>query len=197
MDLKAKETYEPEIVVNIQPARRERVKAQLLTAAKVKWQEQVFDRGMFAPNSPSPLSLIHHTLLVLKLDSASVLLDIGCGEARWLLEACAGYGCRGIGVDVDGELLETARIRAQERGLSHLMQLQQADIKHVEDFSEVSVVVFYGSREGCRGMAGFLSQKILRPGARLVSVQFTFPWEIQQTVSQDGFSAYIYQIPCR
>ena len=40
-----------------------------------------------------------------------VVLDVGCGDGRSLLHLASTVGCRGVGIDIDEELVGTARRR--------------------------------------------------------------------------------------
>ena len=51
-----------------------------------------------------------------RLDSSSVLWDLGCGDGRVLHEAAARYGCRCVGVEIDKVCLEASEKRAEALG---------------------------------------------------------------------------------
>jgi ubiquinone/menaquinone biosynthesis C-methylase UbiE len=62
-----------------------------------------------------------HVLEHLSLEPADVVLDVGCGTGyllRQIARACPGV--TGIGVDIAPRMIEVARARAAEQGLSHL-----------------------------------------------------------------------------
>ena len=42
-----------------------------------------------------------------------VVLDVGCGDGRSLLHLASTVGCRGVGIDIDEELVGTARCAAR------------------------------------------------------------------------------------
>lgn len=52
-------------------------------------------------------------LAKLVLDSGDAVLDLGCGDGRWLIEA-ASRGCKGRGFDLNEELLLKGRRDAIE-----------------------------------------------------------------------------------
>lgn len=39
----------------------------------------------------------------------SVILDVGCGTGRTLIETCAKYNCRGVGIDISDEQIKDAK----------------------------------------------------------------------------------------
>ena len=56
----------------------------------------------------------------LMLEAHDVVLDLGCGDGRWLI-AAAIRGCVGRGYDLNSELLEKGRRAAAEAGVSCVM----------------------------------------------------------------------------
>ena len=59
---------------------------------------------------------VPHILDAARLDSSSVLWDLGCGDGRVLHEAAARYGCRCVGVEIDKVCLEASEKRAEALG---------------------------------------------------------------------------------
>lgn len=95
------------------------------------------------PNQVAPYVTTSHTaiqaafdLLPFPLTQHNVLLDLGCGDGRIVNMAASKYGCRGFGVDLDVELLVTARKFAADLHLDHLVEFVQQDfISESFDFS--------------------------------------------------------------
>ena len=52
----------------------------------------------------------------LRLNAHDVVLDLGCGDARWLV-AAAARGCAGRGVDLNEDLLQKGHEAAAEAGV--------------------------------------------------------------------------------
>src|SRR5438045_957088 len=82
----------------------------------------------------SPMSSTKADELVelLDLPAASRLLDVGCGKAEFLLRAVERYGSTGVGVDPNGEFLDTARAGAVARGFPARMEWHEARVAEVE-----------------------------------------------------------------
>jgi len=59
-------------------------------------------------------------------DSARVALDLGCGNGRHA-ELLATRAAHVVGIDLSGELLATARLRADERAYADRLSLVQGD----------------------------------------------------------------------
>lgn len=53
----------------------------------------------------------------IELASADVLLDLGCGDGRWVIAAAVQRSCTGRGYDLNEELLQKGRCAAAEAGV--------------------------------------------------------------------------------
>jgi SAM-dependent methyltransferase len=76
-----------------------------------------------------------------------VVLDIGCGDGRVLHHLAQTVGCRGIGVEIDAELVAIARAGARAQGLAELLRFETADMCAVEQLAPhvaaASCVIIY------------------------------------------------------
>jgi SAM-dependent methyltransferase len=75
-----------------------------------------------APVSPTPDTLIDHAIKGildspptpwLKLHSESLVVDLGCGDGRWMVALHQTYQCRCIGVEFDTERIQLAQRNIQ------------------------------------------------------------------------------------
>jgi len=72
------------------------------------------NESSFSLISPTPQNAISRVLLKLKLSSNSLLIDLGCGDGRWIIHAAQEYGCHCIGCDVDDQRLDLAKRKIDE-----------------------------------------------------------------------------------
>ncbi|OGD39276.1 hypothetical protein A3A25_03725 [Candidatus Azambacteria bacterium RIFCSPLOWO2_01_FULL_46_26] len=61
--------------------------------------------------------LINNASEIVPITKKSVILDVGCGTGRTLVDVCLQYGCRGVGVDLSDEQIKDAK--------SHLNKINQ------------------------------------------------------------------------
>lgn len=54
--------------------------------------------------------LIQNASAIVPITQKSVILDIGCGTGRTLIDICLEFGCRGIGIDLSDEQIKDAEI---------------------------------------------------------------------------------------
>jgi hypothetical protein len=91
----------------------------------------VAERLGLRPRSPrslgpflsTPLDLIPGLLDLVDVETGDVVVDLGCGDGRILIEAAALRGCRGVGVESNLDLVEQARKSVAERGLSRQVEI--------------------------------------------------------------------------
>ncbi|MCB1887567.1 MAG: methyltransferase domain-containing protein [Rhodocyclaceae bacterium] len=71
-----------------------------------------------------------------------VVVDIGCGDGRVLIEAARRVGCRGIGIEAQAGLCAVARERISEAGLGDRIQIRHDDSRGF-DGSEATVIFLF------------------------------------------------------
>jgi len=78
---------------------------------------------------------LEQALSHLELHSDSLILDVGCGRARVLLDLIEQNGAQGIGVDPHSGAMDHANAEALHRGLGERAELKQQDFTR-EEFQE-------------------------------------------------------------
>jgi|GEM_PF-5485659 len=95
-----------------------------------------------APYIPTPIEVVRAMLRVAELRPDDVLIDLGCGDGRIVVEAARLHGVRAIGVDLDENLLACARASARTAGVEGLVSFRCGNLLEA-DLSEASVVMLY------------------------------------------------------
>ena len=121
------------------------------------------------PFVPSPMVVVDRMLEMAEVKNDDVIYDLGSGDGRILIRAAKKYGARGIGIDLNPELVKKATLNAAEENVSHLVQFRAADGLTV-DISEATVVTLYMFKWFNNQMRPKLQS--LRPGARVVAHDF-------------------------
>lgn len=124
-----------------------------------------------------------------------VVMDLGCGDGRIPITAARTYGARGIGVDIDPELLAQANANAKAAGVSHLVTFKLQDAM-TADLSEVSVLTLYLLSSSNLKLRPKLTRE-LRPGSRIVAHNFALgDWEaekVESVTDHEGRRRTIYR----
>jgi len=121
------------------------------------------------PFVPSPMIVVERMLQLAEVKKDDVLYDLGCGDGRIVIQAAKQYGTRGIGIDMNPDLVEKAKANAEKAGVSHLVEFHAADGLTV-DISEATVVTLYMFKWFNNQMRPKLQR--LKPGARIVAHDF-------------------------
>ncbi|MPZ78850.1 MAG: methyltransferase domain-containing protein [Deltaproteobacteria bacterium] len=121
------------------------------------------------PFVPSPKVVVDRMLELAEVKKDDVIYDLGSGDGRILIQAAKKYGARGVGIDMNPNLVEQARRNAVQENVSHLVQFRAADGLTV-DISEATVVTLYMFKWFNNQMRPKLQQ--LKPGSRVVAHDF-------------------------
>jgi cyclopropane fatty-acyl-phospholipid synthase-like methyltransferase len=104
-----------------------------------------------------------------EIRKGDVLYDMGSGDGRIVIEAAKKYGIRGVGIDLNPELVAKARESALNEGVSHLVEFRAQDGLTV-DISEATVVTLYMFKWFNNALRPKLQK--LKPGSRVVAHDF-------------------------
>jgi predicted RNA methylase len=144
----------------------------------------------------TPHDVVAKMLEVAGVTKDDVLYDPGCGDGRFAVTAAKKYGCRGVGIELNPELVRDARANAVRNNVKHLVKILEEDI-YVVDMSEATVVTLYL----LPGMNAKLIPQLqkLKPGARIVAHDYRFQGHVEEpektlaiTSKEDAVEHYIY-----
>ncbi len=138
------------------------------------------------PYHPTPPEKARELLELAGLQRGELLLDLGCGEGNLLVSAARDFGARAVGIEIDEKLVEVARRRVAELGLTDV-EVIQGDIfsprfwSHLggEGFTvaQADVVAIYLNFEAHRELKPLLERE-LREGTRVASYEFfVYGWK--------------------
>ena len=119
---------------------------------------------------PTPNDVVDAMLSGAAVTSRDVVYDLGSGDGRIVIEAARRYGARGLGVEIDADLVKQARAAARKAGVDHLVSFSQADLFKT-DLSPASVLTLYLSPSINLRLRSKI-QRELKPGSRVVSHRF-------------------------
>jgi uncharacterized protein (TIGR03000 family) len=134
---------------------------------------------------PTPPDIVDKMAAMAKIGKDDIVWDPGCGDAVMLIRPIKKLGAKkGIGIDIDPKMVEKAKEKAKEEGVSDKVVIRQGDIlneKDMADISEATVVLLYiGDDLGAR--ISPLLRKVCKPGTRIVSHRFTLgDWKPEKT----------------
>jgi SAM-dependent methyltransferase len=146
------------------------------------------------PYVPTPQAVVDAMLEVAQVGKDDVIYDLGSGDGRIVITAAQKFGARGVGIEINPELVQEATANAQAAGVSDRVQFVQQDLFQ-SDFSEATVVTLYLLPDINLRLRPQLFQQ-LKPGTRVVSHAFDMgEWEPEKTLEVDGRTIYFWVIP--
>jgi SAM-dependent methyltransferase len=160
----------------------------------------IFGHGGEVPYVQTPAVVVDAMLALADLRSQDIVYDLGAGDGRIVIAAARGYGARGVGIEIDPDLVRQARRDAEQAGVAERVRFEVRDL-FTTDLREATVVTLYLSPElNARLRPRLLAE--LRPGARIVSHQFGMAgWEpvrtVQLTVDRREHVLHLWIVPPR
>ena len=140
---------------------------------------------------PTSNGVAEAMLKLAKTTASDVVYDLGSGDGRIVIAAAKKFGARGVGVEIDADLIKQARKNAQKAGIADRVTFLQQDLFKT-DLSEATVVTLYLSNSINTRLRSIL-QRQLKPGARIVSHRFTFgDWKPDAEQRLEGTSIYLW-----
>ena len=131
-------------------------------------------------------------LKLAKTTAGDVVYDLGSGDGRIVIRAAKNFGARGVGVELDTDLIKDANRNAAKAGGSDRVSFRQEDLFKT-DLSDATVVALYLSNSINMRLRGILED--LKPGARIVSHRFTFgDWKPDAERHLEGTSIYLWTV---
>ncbi len=117
------------------------------------------------PYVQTPMEIVERMLRMAEVKKDDYVIDLGSGDGRIIIEA-AKRGARGLGVDIDPNLVKHAIENAQKAGVDTRTQFIVNDIFET-DLSAATVVAFYLLPDfNAKLLPKLLA---LKPGTRIVS----------------------------
>jgi hypothetical protein len=133
------------------------------------------------PYVPTPQAVVDAMLDIAKVGPGDFVVDLGSGDGRIVLTGATRHKASGMGVDIDGELVDLANASAQRLGVAQRVQFLRQDVL-AADVSRATVLTLYL----LPGMMERLRPKLLkelRPGTRIVSHDFDLgEWKPDRSV---------------
>jgi len=150
--------------------------------------------GPDVPFLESPESVVEVMLELAEVSEGDIVYDLGSGDGRIVIAAAAKHGARGVGIELEPELLELSNRNARETGVADRVRFVENDLFE-SDFSEATVVMLYLYPKVNRRLQPLLDEQ-LAPGTRVVSHRYEIQgWTPVERVKVEGRFVYLYVVP--
>ncbi|HWP60908.1 MAG TPA: class I SAM-dependent methyltransferase [Candidatus Acidoferrales bacterium] len=170
-----------------------------IRSAGREYEPEVGQEGKDVIWVPTPQPVVNKMLDMAKVTPQDYVIDLGSGDGRLVISA-AKRGARALGIEYNPDMVEFARRRAAEEGVSERATFIKADLFE-SDFSQATVVTMF--------LLPSINLKLrpkildLKPGTRIVSNSFDMgDWQPDQTgkvVNGCGgyCTAYLWIVPAK
>ncbi len=143
---------------------------------------------------PTPPEHINGFFELAPVSASDLVYDLGSGDGRLLFAALETGAGKAVGVELDPELVRTARDMAQSKGVEDRVAFLEADVMNVS-LKDASVVFCYLSSAASAALKERLASK-LKPGARVVMEMFpVHGWKPVRTAKIDYKEFFLYIMP--
>jgi SAM-dependent methyltransferase len=146
---------------------------------------------------PTPQNVVEAMLEVAQVKAADVVYDLGSGDGRIVITAAKKYGARGVGIDIDPDLVKKATENAVAAGVGDKVRFVTQDF-FAADLGEATVVTLYLLQSLNERLRPKLVRE-LKPGARVVSHVFNMgpEWPAERTLAVGPSPVFLWTIPQR
>lgn len=141
------------------------------------------------PYVPTPQEVVDRMLALAEVGARDYVIDLGSGDGRMVLTAARRYGARGLGVDLDPELVERSVAEAQRLGVADRVRFRVEDVTRTP-LRGASVITLYLLPGITRLLVPrFLAE--LAPGSRIVAHDFDLgDWKADREITVDVKEKY-------
>jgi len=147
----------------------------------------IFARGGDVPYVQTPAPVVEAMLALGEVGPDDFVYDLGAGDGRIVIAAARWRGARGVGIEIDPDLVRQARRAAERAGVADRVRFETRDLFTADLRGATAVTLYLSPDLNARLRPRLLAE--LRPGARIVAHDFEFSaWKPDkiQDIDDDG-----------
>ncbi len=145
-----------------------------------------------APFITTPDHIVKIMLDLAGVGASDNVYDLGCGDGRIVI-AAGLRGARGVGVDLDYDLIANAKVSARQAGVADRVRFERGDLFEM-DYRDATVVMLYLSERLNLQLWPRLKAQ-LKPGSRIVSHRFKMgDLKPDRTINIDNRDIYLWRV---
>jgi SAM-dependent methyltransferase len=151
--------------------------------------------GIPTPYIPSTNLAVDEMLRVADVQPEDLVVDLGSGDGRIVIAAARDYGARGLGIEIDPELVTESNENARVAGVADRVTFRHGDALKA-DIAAATVVTLYLLPQLVEQLKPRLLAQ-LKPGTRIVAHDFGFKdWTPDREVMISK-TYYLYVVPAQ
>jgi SAM-dependent methyltransferase len=145
---------------------------------------------------PTPQPVVRRMLRLAEVGPGDVVYDLGSGDGRIPITAAREFGARGVGIDIDPELIRRSEANARAAGVTDRVVFRNEDLFEAE-FGDATVVTLFLYPDVNLRLRPLLLRE-LAPGTRVVSYWHDMgDWTPERSVRAGRARIYLWRIPAR
>lgn len=145
---------------------------------------------------PTPVEVVERMLEVAKVTKDDYVFDLGSGDGRIPILAAARYGARGLGVEINPDLVEVARKLAKYFDVADRVEFRREDL-FTTSVREATVVALYLFTWANVKLRPRLINE-LRPGSRIIAHDFPVgDWRPDIRQRFEDSTIYLWYVPAK
>ena len=142
----------------------------------------------------TPQRIVEAMLDLARVTAGDVVYDLGSGDGRIPIIAAQKYGARGVGIEIQSQLVRRSRQTARDGAVDDRVTFVEGDLFNADISAATVVTLWLNDRMNAR-----LEPKLkteLKPGSRVVSHQFRIgQWVPAQTSHVDDVDLFLWVVP--
>jgi len=123
------------------------------------------------PYLPSTSVAVDEMLRLANTGPSDLVADLGSGDGRLVISAARDYGARGLGIEIDPDLVLESRENARKAGVAERVEFRQGDVL-TADYRDATVITLYLLPNLVEKLKPRLLE--LKPGTRIVAHDYGF-----------------------
>lgn len=147
---------------------------------------------MHAPDTfvPTPMLVVRTMVELAKLEKTDLVYDVGCGDARILIEAKEQHGCLGVGMEINPRTARMAKKNIKDHKLTGILIINDDCRKY--RFDAADVIFVYLDTE----LMEELKDKLLTAKKAVISYSHPIPGvENERILIDDKYPVFIWRRP--
>jgi SAM-dependent methyltransferase len=142
---------------------------------------------------PTPEGMVESMLKLAGTTPADVVADLGSGDGRIPILAAKTFGSRGLGIELNGDLVRFSQREAEKEGVADRVRFVQGDIFET-DFSSATVITLFMPPVVLKRLRPQLLK--MKPGTRVLSYLFAMDdWDPDAWTHIEGTHGMLWIVP--
>lgn len=144
----------------------------------------------------TPHKVVKEMLKLAEVKKDDVVVDLGSGDGRIVIAAARDFGARGVGIELDKELVVESVKNAKESGVAERVKFLEEDFFTVDLRDATVVTIYLLPQLNERLLPKFLKE--LKPGSKIVSHMWEMgKWKPDMTLKAYSTTVHLWVVPAQ